>query len=529
MRAPSPSSSASSRTSAEWQVKDKLLTASRSQPAEGRDARVEGELRGRLAAIDTRLAEIAGRLATDFPDYAAFASPEPLTIAQAQRFLKDNEALVLFLDTQEKKPLPEETFIWVVTKTASRWVRAPLGTPSLIRKVQALRCGLDFEGSWGEGSLCPELTGKTYTDADHAAGKPLPFDASGAYELYKSLFGEVEDMIQGKRLLIAASGALGQLPFQVLVTEAPAAGQEMAKLPWLVRKHGLTVLPAVSSLKALRRDVKASHVGKPYFGIGNPLLNGFDSDGAELARQARGKRICPKQPVPQAQGGVHPRRVARQIYMQGGHVDLDLLRAQSPLPETADELCAVAENLKAQDGSVLLGVEASEASLKNLSERGELASYGILHFATHGALAGQIGPGSEPGLILTPPQAASDLDDGYLSASEIVNLKLDAGWVILSACNTAAGGKENSEALSGLARSFFYAGARSMLVSHWAVNSAATVKLVTGAMAAMTADPNAGRAEALQQAMLGLIDRGTPEEAHPAYWAPFVVAGEGAR
>ena len=81
-------------------------------------------------------------------------------------------------------------------------------------------------------------------------------------------------------------------------------------------------------------------------------------------------------------------------------------------------------------------------SSKASSERGELASYGILHFATHGALAGQIGKGSEPGLLLTPPETASDLDDGYLSASEIVNLKLDAGWVILSACNTAAGGKD---------------------------------------------------------------------------------------
>ncbi len=520
---------------AEWQVKDKLSTAARSQPADKRDSRVEDELHARLAAIDTRLAEIAGTLAKDFPDYAAFASPEPLTLAETQRYLKENEALILFFDTPEKKPLPEETFAWAVTRTASRWVRVPLGTPSLKREVQAIRCGLDFEGAWGEGSACPGLVGQTYTDADYAAGKPLPFDAARAHALYRALFGEVEDMIQGKRLLIATSGALSQLPFQVLVTDAPAAGQEMAKLSWLVRKVSLTVLPAVSSLKALRRGVKASQGGKPYIGIGNPLLDGFDSDGAELARQARGKRMCPKQPLPQVQGGFNLKRAARlkrtsrQLYMQGGHVDLDLLRAQLPLPETADELCAVAEDLKAQDGSVLLGSQASETALKSLSERGELASYGILHFATHGALAGQIGPGAEPGLILTPPQSPSDLDDGYLSASEIVNLKLDAGWVILSACNTAAGGNGNNEALSGLARSFFYAGARSMLVSHWAVNSAATVKLITGAMAAMTANPRAGRAEALQQAELALIDKGAPEEAHPAYWAPFVVAGEGAR
>jgi CHAT domain-containing protein/tetratricopeptide (TPR) repeat protein len=512
---------------AEWQANDKLLTAARSQPADMRDGRVEDELHARLADIAARLADIGKALAKDFPDYAAFASPEPLSLAEAQSLLEDNEALVLFLDMPEKAPLPEETFVWFVTKTTSRWVRVLLGTPSLKREVQALRCGLDFENSWGEGSVCRDLTGQDYTEADHRAGKPLPFDASRAHALYRALFGEGEDTIEGKRLLIATSGPLSQLPFQVLVTEAPGAGTGMAALPWLVRKHSLAVLPAVSSLKALRRDSKSSRSGKAYFGIGNPLLNGMDAGDAELAQQARGKRTCPKQPEPASRGRLDLRRSVRQVYMQGGHVDLDLLRIQPPLPETADELCAVAGSLQAQDGSVLLGAEATEASLKALSDRGELASYGILHFATHGALAGQIGMGSEPGLILTPPQTPSELDDGYLSASEIVSLKLDAGWVILSACNTAAGGKDNSEALSGLARSFFYAGARSMLVSHWAVNSAATVKLVTGAIAAMTANPSAGRAEALRQAMLALIDRGGPEEAHPAYWAPFVVAGEG--
>jgi CHAT domain-containing protein len=92
-----------------------------------------------------------------------------------------------------------------------------------------------------------------------------------------------------------------------------------------------------------------------------------------------------------------------------------------------------------------------------------------LHFATHGTIAGEIEGASEPGLILTPPKAQSDVDDGYLSASEVAGLKLDAEWVILSACNTAAGGFEKAEALSGLARAFFYAGARALLVSHWGV------------------------------------------------------------
>src|SRR6185436_963383 len=79
-----------------------------------------------------------------------------------------------------------------------------------------------------------------------------------------------------------------------------------------------------------------------------------------------------------------------------------------------------------------------------------------------------------------PPEKGSELDDGLLTASEISRLKLDADWVVLSACNTAApDGTPGAEGLSGLARAFFYAGARSLLVSHWAVASDATVALTT--------------------------------------------------
>ena len=134
---------------------------------------------------------------------------------------------------------------------------------------------------------------------------------------------------------------------------------------------------------------------------------------------------------------------------------------------------------------------------------------------------------SEPGLLLTPPAQASEEDDGYLTASEIAGLKLDADWVILSACNTAAGGAQGAEALSGLARAFIYAQARALLVSHWEVNSDATVKLITGAMSRLAANKSMGRAEAMRQSMLALIDKGEPREAHPAFWAPFVVVGEG--
>jgi CHAT domain-containing protein len=371
-----------------------------------------------------------------------------------------------------------------------------------------------------------------YTEVDHEHGKPLPFEPDRAHALYKALFGQIEDVIKNKQLLVVPSGALTQLPFQVLVTEKPDTGPSgddaSRRVAWLVRKHALTVLPSVSSLKALRRLAKDSHASRAMIGFGNPLLDGPDARFWNLASNARVKQSCPATPEQRVATLTGERRGVLPLDLRRGLAEVTEIRMQVPLPETADELCAVARDLRVSGDEIRLGARATEAEIKRLSEAGELAKYRIIHFATHGALAGQVGGNSEPGLLLTPPEKATETDDGYLSASEIAALKLDADWVILSACNTAAAGAEGAEALSGLARAFFYAGARALLVSHWAVNSDATVKLITGAVSRMVADKGIGRAEAMRQSTLVLIDNGTADETQPAFWAPFIVVGEGA-
>jgi CHAT domain-containing protein/tetratricopeptide (TPR) repeat protein len=521
---------------AEWQRRDQLRSTAVAQAPNKRNLQAEAENVARLAAIDARITIIDKELAAEFPDYAALVSPVPLSVEDVQAQLAPDEALVLFLDTPAWKPTPEETFIWVVTKSDARWVRSELGSTTLSNEVAALRCGLDYSGAWQETSRCSELLKVTYTASDHSRGTPLPLDLARAYELYKGLFGQIEDLIKDKRLLIVPSGPLTQLPFQVLVTEAPkialpSSVADYRQFAWLAREHAITVLPAVSSLKALRELAKQSHASEPYIGFGNPLLDGepekFKED-AQAAKLAREKRCEPtlRQRVASLfglRGGT--RAMTRS---EGGVADVADLRRWMPLPETADELCDVAHDLGVDPRTHLyLGATATEAKIKQLSTDGALAKYKIVHFATHGAVAGQISRSSEPGLLLTPPDKASETDDGYLSASEIATLKLDADWVILSACNTAAGGAQGAEALSGLARAFFYAGARSLLVSHWEVASDATVKLITKAIAELKANPKIGRAEALRRSMLSMINTGKDYEAHPAFWAPFVLVGEG--
>jgi hypothetical protein len=269
---------------AEWQRRDEVRSAAVAQASEKRNVQAEAENIARLGAIDVRIADIDTRLAAEFPDYAALASPAPLAVEEVQAQLAGDEALMLFLDTPQGKPTPEETFVWVITTDEVRWVRSELGRPRLIQEVAALRCGLDYQGAWFDdkgvwnGSRCNDLLKVTYTRTDHDVfHKPLPFDLIRADALYKGLFGQIEELIKDRRLLIVPSGPLTQLPFQVFVTEPPKVAltssvADYRDVAWLARKHAITVLPAVSSLKVLRELAKESHPSEPYIGFGNPLL-----------------------------------------------------------------------------------------------------------------------------------------------------------------------------------------------------------------------------------------------------------------
>ncbi len=131
-----------------------------------------------------------------------------------------------------------------------------------------------------------------------------------------------------------------------------------------------------------------------------------------------------------------------------------------------------------------------------------------MHFATHGLLAGETEAlalsKAEPALLLTPPQQATTEDDGLLTASEVAQLKLDADWVVLSACNTAQRRQAGRGGTIRPRASLFLCGCASATCVALGVNSDATVKLVTKAFDELKANPGLGRSEALRRSMLAL-------------------------
>jgi CHAT domain-containing protein/Tfp pilus assembly protein PilF len=465
---------------------DKAVIAAFSKAGSNHD---EPRDRARLAAIAVERVSLQKTLAVEFPDYAALSNPLPLKAKEIQALLTGDEAFVLF-------SLGESgSFVFALTRDKVDWKRIALGTGALSQKVASFRRGLNV--------------GK----ADDASGKSGLFDLTLANELYVALLGPVEGLVKDKRsLLVAPSGALTALPFHLLVTEKPAAAipDKIAgyrDAAWLLKRQAVSVLPSVSSLEALRAFARNDQAIKPTTGFGDPVFNPSGA-GAETRTASRS--------------------LANEAYAdfwQGVGVDRAMLADALPqLPDTADELKAVAKDLSVAASDVHLGSDASETTVK----RAPLADYRIIYFATHGLVAGDIKGVAEPSLALSIPKQPSALDDGLLTASEVAQLKLNADWVVLSACNTIAGDKPGAEALSGLARSFFYAGARALLVTHWAVDSEAATRLTTSTFDLLKAEPGIGRAEALRRAMLTYLnDTSLPRNAYPALWGPFALIGEG--
>lgn len=480
---------------AEADALDKAIIAAVSKQSGQRDASAEQRSRQRLAAIANERAGVQKTLAVEFPDYASLSHPLPLAVGDVQALLSSEEAMVLF------SVVDNESYVIAITGEGVDWQQIPLGADALAQKVAAFRNGLDV--------------GK----ASAVSGKSGLFDLALAHELYVALLGPVEALTRHKRsLLVVPSAALTALPFHLLVTEKPPVAipdrlEGYRSAAWLLRRQAVSVLPSLVSLKSLRAFARREPSIKPMTGFGDPLFNPAEAGPAE--RRTAGRLAT--------------RSIATSAYTdfwRGAGVDrARLAQALPQLPDTADELSAVAKDVGASEADIHLGRDASETTLK----RTPLAQYGIIYFATHGLVAGDVKGLGEPSLALSIPDQPTELDDGLLTASEVAQLRLNADWVVLSACNTIAGDKPGAEALSGLARSFFYAGARALLVSHWAVDSEAATRLTTSTFDLLKNEPGLGRAEALRRAMLGYLDdASSPRNAYPALWAPFALIGESA-
>jgi CHAT domain-containing protein len=326
-------------------------------------------------------------------------------------------------------------------------------------------------------------------------GLPPPFDAAASQELYAATLGGAAASLRKTRaLVVAPSGPLLSIPFGLLLTGP--MGDNPAKAPWLAREMTVAHVPAPANFVSLRKVAGGSRATRPWIGFGDPrpvtLQQAFASfPAANCADSARLLAALPR--------------------LEGARDELELVRQQ---------LGGAAED-------EILGDRFTEAAIRKAS----LSNYRVVEFATHGLLPTDLACQNEAAIMTSPAAGAQDASTALLTASRIAGLTLDADTVILSACNTSGpDGRTSGESLSGLARSFFYAGARSLLVTHWSVNDRVTTILVAGTMQRYQQDPSAGLAAALAEQQRSLLDQATgplSALAHPFYWAPLALIGDG--
>jgi CHAT domain-containing protein/tetratricopeptide (TPR) repeat protein len=487
-----------------------LLASALSAPSDQQDPKLAQGLRSRIDALGRARETLAKQIAMEFPSYEQLTNPPPATLEQTRAALRPNEALIATYVG------PDRTFVWAVPSNGSEVFAAiPLGNQALSASISALRKALD--------------------SGARTVGQIPPFDVALAYALYQQFLEPVRaGWERADSLLVVLHGPLGQLPLALLPTRPTGLGPEQGLLfsnyravPWLVRTHALTVLPSVTSLPALRRMPPGAQTRRPFVGFGDPYFS------PQQARQAAADELPPVAALDERLG-LRAVPITVRNAPQIRSLDSSQLAQLPRLAETAEEIRTMARAMNADvNRDVFLGVQANEQTVRKLN----LADYRVLAFGTHGLVAGDLDGLTQPALALTAPEVAQVEGDGLLTMEKILVLRLDADWVVLSACNTASGQGMGSEAISGLGRAFFYAGARALLVSNWPVETTSAKLLTTELFRRQATTPGQSRAKALQQTLNALIDSGeyvdSPSKqavfsyAHPIFWAPFTLVGDG--
>jgi CHAT domain-containing protein len=487
-----------------------LLNNLLATPTERRQTTAVQEIRDQLARLRSEHESARRQLRQEFPVYVALIDPQPPTVDEVRKALKPDEALLSFFFGSRA------SFVWAVAKAGPiAFAAIDMSADDIAAKVKSLHAALE----------------------PHAAmiSDIPPFDVNLAYELYLGLLQPVENVWRrAASLIVVTNGALGHLPLSLLPT-APAQMKTLDPLfagyrdvAWLARTHAVTMVPSLASLRILRQLPPGSPAREAFIGFGDPLFN--EREAAEAAEEEAERPLLVAARSAATARSLPLARRASAHTQEAESAELGLLPR---LPDTATELRSIALALGSDPAGVLfLGRKATEATVKSM----DLTRYRIVAFATHGLVPGDLNGLTQPALAFTSPAVAGVSGDGLLTMEEILALKLDADWVVLSACNTGSAAGAGAEAASGLGRAFFYAGSRALLVTNWSVHSASARELVTDLFRRQASDAKITRSEALRQAMMALADgkgftNGNGQtlftHAHPIFWAPYSIIGDG--
>lgn len=478
-----------------------LLTGLLAAPPEQQLPAVQTKIRTDIASFKSQREDIKKEIERKFPDYAELVEPKPASVERVQKALKPDEVLISWYFADNVG------YVWAITKDKPvQFAQLSVGRNQVAKEVTQLRKSLD--------------PGVATID------EIPPFDVALANQLYQQVLAPVQNAFMGKKVMLTVPHAeLGQLPLSLLVTKPiaqPAKGGAIPfsgykTVPWLTRDIAVAQVPSVTALTALRALPAGNPNRKNFIGFGDPYFSSEQEKSAQ--KQAKATQLATRG-IP-----LHLRSAPKTSGVSSA--ELALLPR---LPDTSLELEEIGKAIGAGDGDIFLHQKASVRQVMST----DLSDRKVVMFATHGLVPGELNGLTQPALALSSPEVTGDKDDGLLTMDKVITLRLDADWVVLSACNTAAGEGAGSEAVSGLGRAFFFAGAKALLVSNWPVDSVASRTMMTDLFKNQQKSQGTSKAELLRQAMINQIDQGGMKEggsmkyayAHPLFWAPFVVVGD---
>ncbi len=452
-------------------------------------AALASEIRSLADQFDLLQAEIRSRS----PRYAALTQPQPLSLEAVQEEILDDKTLVLEYSLGE-----ERSFLWAVEKGEHASFELP-------PRAQIDKASREVYESLTARLPLPGESAQAYRTRVLEADAQFWESASGLSEV---LLGPVADRLGDKRIAVVSDGAMQYLPFSAL----PAPGRSGDPVPLIV-EHEIVNLPSLSALGILRLETQGREeppltvavLADPVYEKNDPRVEGETVSG-ERHTQLTAAEINDRPPSPQTQ---------RALRGLGSTYDTGIRVPR--LVATRREADSILATAPAGTTLRLLDFEASRARAMSP----ELASYRILHFATHGIVNNEQ-PGLS-GIVLSMVDAQGRPQDGFLRLDDIYNLELPVDLVVLSACNSALGKPVDGEGLIGLVRGFMYAGARRVVASLWKVHDEATSELMAHLYEEMLHE-NRSPAAALRRAQIAMWEH--EEWNAPFYWAAFVLQGE---
>jgi len=492
-----------------------LLTYHASLSEGERDGIILSKLRGDIDKLRDLRSILISNIEESNPRYMKAKNTINLTIEDLQTYLSKDEVIISFYVGSNY------SVVWALNNSSDLH----------FHKIDIKEEDLKFNIEKIRYSLNP----------DAAALSDIPeFPINLTYNVYRKFLHPLEIIWKDKKhLQLITHKSLSHLPLSLLTTKPHNLTNEtlpyFAKyrdVPWLVKSHSITVLPSLDSIPILRKKKKLNTKRLPFIGFADPMFERPDTDSkqySELILQAESDKSIKKRGAT-----ARNHKIVVRSKAETGDLMSATLKDLPQLPDTREEVHNMAVAMGADlSKDVFFGSDATETRVKNSN----LEIYRIVAFATHGLVAGDLDGLNQPAIALSSPEISEEEEDGLLTMGEIMGLRLEADWVVLSACNTGSGKDIEAEAISGLGRAFLYSGAKALLVSNWPVETTSARILTTDIFARHVASPSLRKSEALRQAMLGLIhhpgykipntEQIIFKYAHPLFWAPFSLVGHG--